>query len=33
MQHVLECQFEGIKKEFKVLVWFIIFEEKKKVTI
>jgi hypothetical protein len=28
MWHALECQFEGIRREFKVLIWFIIFEEK-----
>jgi len=33
MQHVLEHQLEGIKKKLKVLVWFVIFEEKGKITI
>jgi hypothetical protein len=33
MQHVLKRQFEGIGKKLEVLVTFIIFEEKRKVTI
>jgi hypothetical protein len=33
MGHALECQFEGIRKKFRVLLWFVIFEEKWEVTI
>jgi hypothetical protein len=27
---VLECQLKGIKQKLKVLVWFVVFEEKRK---
>jgi hypothetical protein len=33
MWHALEHQLEGIKKKFEVMVWFIVFEEKREVAI
>jgi hypothetical protein len=33
MQHVLKHQLEGIKRKLKVLVWFVVFEEKQEVAI
>jgi len=33
MQHVLECQLEGIEKKLKVLVWLVVFKEKHEVAI
>jgi hypothetical protein len=33
MQHALECQFEKIDKNLKVLVWLILFEEKWEIAI
>jgi hypothetical protein len=33
MWHALECQLEGIKRKFEVLVKFKVFKEKQKVAI
>jgi hypothetical protein len=33
MWHALECPFEGFKRKFEVLVWLIVFEEKREVAI
>jgi hypothetical protein len=33
MPYALERKFEGIKRKFEVLVWLIVFEEKREVAI
>jgi hypothetical protein len=33
MWHALECQLEGIKRKFEVVVWLVVSEEKQKVAI
>jgi hypothetical protein len=33
MWHALDWPFEGIKRKLEVLVWFVVFEEKREVTI
>jgi hypothetical protein len=33
MQHAVEHQLEGIERKFKVLIWFVAFDEKWEVAI
>ncbi len=33
MRHALECQLKGIERKLKVVVWLIVFEEKREVSI